>query len=323
MALPASGQISVSEILTELGLSSTEADTRFSSLHNGSLATINTANAAADRPDGNPPHAMSEWFSYDHSLSANSHYVELDGVNDYVGGGWSGEDDLVGRDWSVSCWVRNDETTNTNMVIWDFNETGFNEGNNDNRVFLSYSQNVNRLVLRVRSGGQNFDRQWALHSNNSSTGTGTNSSTKWTSSNRGNVNSYNFCHLVCTYDASQTNPSNAFKIYWNAQELTSQAAALSQGRNTFAAANVALGNAVSNTTAAGAAKIAMDEWAFYTDVLTSSEIETIYNSGTAESPESLHTNNLQEVVSFGASNATNTYGSAFGGSVQGGSTRAY
>lgn len=303
MALQSSGQISISDIKTELGNSS------------GSLTTLSVAAGKS------APHGMKEFYGY--SAYSNTHYASFDGVNDYAGGTWSGQTDLVNSDWSVSCWVRNNETSNTNMVLWDFNAAGFNAGNNNNRVFLTYSQNVNRLVLRVRSNAQNFDRQWALHSNNSATGTGTNSSVKWRSNNRGNVNSENFCHLVCTYDASQSNPSNAFKIYWNGTELTSQANALNQGRTAFTAANAVIANAVSNTTAAGAAKVDMDEWAFYSDVLTSSEASTLYNSGTIVSPHTLHTNNLQEVVQFGASGALNTYGNDFGGTVEGGSTGSY
>jgi len=303
MALQSSGQISINDIKTELGSSS------------GSLATLSTAAGKS------APHAISEFYGY--SSYSNTHYVSLDGVNDYVGGSWSGQTDLVNSDWSVSFWIKNNETTNTNMQIWDFNSTAFNSGNNNNRVFLSYSQNVNRLVLRVRSNAQNFDRQWALHSNNGATGTGTNSGVKWTSTNRGNVNSDGFCHIVCTYDASQTSPSNAFKIYWNGTELTSQANALNQGRTAFTAANCCIGNAISNTTAAGACKVDMDEWAFYTDILTSSEATTLYNSGTIVSPHTLLTNNLQEVVQFGASGDVNTYGSAFGGAVDGGSTGTY
>jgi len=326
MALPASGQISVSDILTELGLDSQNPDTNLQGLEQGDFGAINTNNAASDRPDEADPYAMSEWYSYDHNATApysNTHYVSLDGVNDYVGGSWSGLSDLVNNDWSISCWVQNNESSNTNMVLWDFNATTFNSGNNNDRVFLTYSVNLNRLVLRVRTNGTNFDRQWALHSNNPATGTGTNSAVKWTSSNQGNVNSYGFCHLVCTYDASQSTATDAMKIYWNGTELTTQATANNGTRTSFTTANVALGNAVSNTTAAGASNIDMDEWALYTDVLSSSEVTTLYNSGTIVSPHTLHTNNLQEVVQFGASNAVNRYGTAFGGSVVGGSTGTY
>lgn len=326
MALPASGEISVSDILTELGLDPANPDTNLQGLERGDFGAINTNNAASDRPDGNTPYAMSEWYSYDHNAApaySNTHYVTLDGVNDYVGGSWSGLSNLVTNDWSISCWIQNNESSGTNMTLWDFNSTAFGSGNNNNRVFLSYSTSLNRFVLRVRSNATNFDRQWALHSNNGATGTGTNSSVKWTSSNQGNVNSDGFCHLVATYDSSQTTGASAFKLYWNGTELTSQAVANSGTRTSFTAANVALGAGISNTTAAGTCNIGMDEWALYTDVLSSSEVSTLYNSGTIVSPHTLHTNNLQEVVQFGASNAVNRYGTAFGGSVVGGSTGTY
>ena len=48
----------------------TSAATSLTSLSNGTYATINTQNASADRPDGSAPHAMSEFFSYDHDKQA-------------------------------------------------------------------------------------------------------------------------------------------------------------------------------------------------------------------------------------------------------------
>jgi len=73
----------------------------------------------------------------------------------------------------------------------------------------------------------------------------------------------------------------------------------------------------------GNANVSIDEWAFYSDLLTASEISTLYNSGSIETPANLHTNNLQEVVSFGASNALNFYGSIYSGTINGGTTTAY
>ena len=322
MALPASGQISVSDILTELGADPAQPDANLQSIENGDFGTINTYNTAANRPNGSPPHSMSEWFSYDHNASINTHYVSLDGVNDYVGGNYNNFQALVNNDWSISCWVQNNESSGTNMTIWDFNSTAFESGNNNNRVFLSYSNNLNRFVLRVRSNAANFDRQWALHSNNGATGTGTSSGTKWTSSNRGNVNSNNFCHLVATYDASQSTGASAFKLYWNGTELTSQAAANNGTRTNFNVTNLALGAGISNTTAAGTCNIGMDEWALYQDVLTSSEVSTLYNSGNIANPNTLLSTNLHEVVSF-ADRDPDTLNGYFDATIQGGSTISY
>lgn len=327
MALPASGQISVSDILTELGADPANPDTNLRGLENGDFGAINTNNAAADRPNGSPPHSLSEWYSYDHNATppySNDYYYSGDGVNDYATGLWGGYQALVNNDWSISCWIRNNESTKINMTLWDFNSnTTINNGSNANRVFLQYVGSFNRLQARVRSNSANFDRSWALHDNSSATGV-SNSSTGWTSSQRGNVNSDNFCHLVVTYDASQSTGASAFKVYWNGTELTTQAAATNGTRTNFNSGRMMLGAAINNTTGTGNANVDIDEWALYKDILTSSEVSTLYNSGTIASPHTLHTNNLHEVVQFGASNAFNLYSTNITSpTISGGSTNSY
>jgi hypothetical protein len=72
MALTSSGQIKISEINTEFGRTSTTANSSLEDLSDGTVATINTGNASANRPDTNAPHAMSEFYSYDHDLVTNA-----------------------------------------------------------------------------------------------------------------------------------------------------------------------------------------------------------------------------------------------------------
>ena len=69
MTLTSSGQIKISEINTEFGRTSTTANSSLEDLSDGTVATINTLNASADRPDGAAPHAMSEFYSYNHSAA--------------------------------------------------------------------------------------------------------------------------------------------------------------------------------------------------------------------------------------------------------------
>ena len=57
------------DIRTELGDSGSIS---LKEASDGTIATINTANAAADRPDGSAPHAISEFYSYDHDLVTTS-----------------------------------------------------------------------------------------------------------------------------------------------------------------------------------------------------------------------------------------------------------
>jgi len=72
MTLTSSGQISISDINGEFGRSGTTANSSLEDLSDGTVATINTANASGDRPDGSAPHAMTEFYSYDHDLVTTS-----------------------------------------------------------------------------------------------------------------------------------------------------------------------------------------------------------------------------------------------------------
>ena len=82
MAVPGSGEISLARIYFELTAndyddfdpSDPDIDEDFLSLTNFSTGanppneTINTGNDSSNRPDGSAPHAMSEFYGYDHDL---------------------------------------------------------------------------------------------------------------------------------------------------------------------------------------------------------------------------------------------------------------
>ena len=70
MAIASSGAIKLNrDIGGELGVTAGAA-TALEDASSGTYSTINTNNDAADRPDGATPHAMSEFYSYDHSAAA-------------------------------------------------------------------------------------------------------------------------------------------------------------------------------------------------------------------------------------------------------------
>ena len=74
MAVPSSGSLSLFGIYKEL--TTNTYTTTYDGANNisirlasiGTYGTININNAAADRPNGSPPHAMSEFYNYDHDI---------------------------------------------------------------------------------------------------------------------------------------------------------------------------------------------------------------------------------------------------------------
>ena len=78
MAVPNSGQLSLNSIYNELDdndyaggtINSNVSLKNLSTGGNPPNETINTDNDAADRPNGSAPHAMSEFYSYDHDVTA-------------------------------------------------------------------------------------------------------------------------------------------------------------------------------------------------------------------------------------------------------------
>ena len=271
MALQSSGQISINDIKTELGNSS------------GSLATLSTAAGKS------APHAISEFYGY--ASYTNSHYYSNDGTNDYITGEKVSStpfDINTTQDLSFNFWVRIKSTSKNNETLWNFGSTN---ANGNARIFMQYIASSNRFLCRVRTNSVNFDRQFALHDNSSATGI-SNSSTGWTTSQRGNVGDDNFSMITLTYDASQSSASNAFKLYWNASELTTQAASNNGTRGSRRADYFRFCENIHTTASAGNANVDIDEFKVYTDILSSSEITTLYNSGVPTDSSQTHSSSL-------------------------------
>jgi hypothetical protein len=95
MAVPSSGTLSLARIRGELQSNNyslyTSAATSLGSSSNGTYGTINTYNSAANRPDGNQPHKMSEFYAYDHDYNPVDFSATLTtGVTTYYGNTFSG-----------------------------------------------------------------------------------------------------------------------------------------------------------------------------------------------------------------------------------------
>jgi len=253
MALQSSGQISINDIKTELGNSS---------------GSLNTLSVAAGK---SAPHAMSEFYGYSNA----KYYWDLS--NDIK---WDNASDYPVQSntesFTASLWIRPQwSASDLNLIIFDLTPSGTTS--TANRFFLQYDYGLNRFNAMYRSSATNFNAQWALHGNNSATGTGTNGTDYWTASNRGDVNSDNFVHLVLTYDASQTVASSAFKIYWNDRELTSAVVSNNGTRSNMSLNEITFCGNDHNT---GGSRIADYMYMHMWDkVISAADITLMYNSG--------------------------------------------
>lgn len=73
MAVPSSGALSLLGIKRELSddnysSSNSHSNISLKDCSDGSVDNINLNNASSDRPDGNAPHNMSEFYAYDHDF---------------------------------------------------------------------------------------------------------------------------------------------------------------------------------------------------------------------------------------------------------------
>ena len=187
--------------------------------------------------------------------------------------------------------------------------------NGNNRLFISYTANVNRIITRVRTNSSNFDRQFALHDN--STQTGLTTTTAWSANNRGNTNAAGWINLTVTYDASQTTAEAAFKLYWNGSECTSTAASSNGSRGSIAATNYKIGENIHSTNSGGNAFMDFDEIKVYNRIISSSAITSIYNSGVIADSSQTSSTNLVTEWTFEGSNA-NDSNSRYTSSITGG-----
>lgn len=261
MALPTSGQLSLSDIATELSVS----------LSNVSLRSMSST-AGFSQPD-----AVTEFYGYSAAPAPtpdSTKYWDFSTITHRLQWGdstppISGSSETI----SFSFWYKVGVSTKTNLLFVDLYPDGATT--NANRLFISYSSSVNRIITRYRSNSVNFDKQFPLHNSSSATGI-TSSTTGWCTAQRGNVNGDDFTHIVVTYDGSQSSASSAFKLYWNATEISTSAISNSGTRTNFDYSELTWNNDFDGDTGDPAG---MDGMRMYGKVLTQSEISDIYGQG--------------------------------------------
>jgi len=81
MTLQASGQIKMSEINVEVGLSASQADSSLVDAVTGGYPYPSINMSSPSYPDSNAPHQFSAWYSYDHDYSSAFILINLeDGI---------------------------------------------------------------------------------------------------------------------------------------------------------------------------------------------------------------------------------------------------
>jgi len=251
MAIPSSGTISLAGIRAELATNTYNASaTTTASLEDcsdGTVATINTGNASSDRPNGSAPHAMSEFYAYDHDLSTfnDNKSFDFDGTNDYLTRSPISGLETTG---SVSAWVKLDSMSANGFIFQIREEEGTN-----NQIILLWNNGSGVIRGNVKFAG----------------------TTNVVDSGSGLENDGNWHHVVLTWmSGSRTAANNITRIYIDGSQTDSDAIG-----NTWngTAGELVIGRNGIQSNAYFNGHI--NDYAIFSDALTSSEVSAIYNSG--------------------------------------------
>lgn len=210
---------------------------------------------------------------------ASFDFATFNGIEEEIAGTGSSPyiwTDSTTQDLSFSFWVRIDSTTKENQEFISLGDSTY-----DNLILIKYETSNNTLSYIMKWGGvATHSAKIQLHEAINASTTGVSSSaTGWTNSHR-NANSDGFVNVTITFDASSD--MAGVKFYWNGTEITRGIITSTSGvtKADWDAEVVGLANDVSASTNDDILKGALDEVKFYSSVLSSSDVSSIYNSGT-------------------------------------------
>ena len=314
MAVPGSGTLSLAGILAEITSNAYDAEaTDQASLQRCSVGADGTINEnSTEKPDGNAPHSMSEFYAYDHDAAAawtNNYAVSRSittgsGQAIYFDTPADSTSNFIQTDqFTINIWVKVgwSSSLNTSVFLWD-NAPPDHNGNFDNRIMLRYREDNNRLIFRMQNGSAggasgNYDLQseWLFHSNSgnyaaayAAAGLGT---TYWSASNRGNVNGDNF--TMITIVKTNSTAGSAVTLYWNGTScgtapITADTSAASLSMHDDDTRRWAIGSNVqayhasmSYSRAGNSAESVYNDFAVWEAALDSDNVASLYNEGTA------------------------------------------
>ena len=312
MVVPASGNS-----LSLLGIKREVEDNDYTSTENtytniglGELAInteINTLGLNAnEEPDDTAPHAMSEWYSYDHDATAP--FANAKAVSKTISTGSSNAITFTDTDdtfnftessaWTISFWVKAGWNSSLNTVI------NFIIGQKTNADYqltdmikIQYREDNNRIECRygnktTSTNAWYKNAAWLFHSNSgqyaagyAAAGLGT---TYWSASNRGYVNSDDYTMITIT--KSTTNSAGAMTLYWNANDAGAAPiqASVGSGSPAMSSTNDRLWSVGSNCVhgssndqikAGNGSATLYNDLTIWNKQLSDSEVTELYNSG--------------------------------------------
>ena len=256
MAVPDSGTaLSLAGIRAEIATNTYNASaTTTTSLQ--SIATETSINSnSASTPNSSAPHAMSEWYSYDHDAAASfadSISFDFDGANDYLTRSPISGLETTG---SVSAWVKLDSMSANGFIFQIREEEGTN-----NQIILLWNNASGVIRGNVKFAG----------------------TTNVVDSGSGLENDGNWHHVAFTWmSGSKSSALNVTKIYIDGSETDSDAIG-----NTWngTAGELVIGRNGIQSNAYFNGHI--NDVAIFDDALTSSEVSAIYNSGSPKDESS-------------------------------------
>jgi len=132
MPLLSSGQIKMSQINSELGRTSTSANSALKNLSTG--ATVSLNGSSTSKPNGTAPHSMSEWHGYNHSASSVSYSSRVMAYDEDL------SSNACNGETTTTIYYDDSTTWNGAETIWYTSNTGATEVNTGyySGVFESY-----------------------------------------------------------------------------------------------------------------------------------------------------------------------------------------
>jgi hypothetical protein len=305
MVIPSSGAISLAGIKNEVDEDDYTAGESYTNISLTGIVDETDLNAnSASAPNQSTPHAMSEWYGYDHDAAPS--FVNAKAVSKALQTGVNHNINLVDTDdtfnftgssaFTLSFWVKagwsSSLNTNIHFLIGQKQNASYQLSD---MIKVIYTESTNRIRLQYGNKTTSSDAwtkqgEWLFHANSGAYAAGYAAaglgSTYWSASNRGYVNSDNYTLITIT--KSTTNATSGMKLYWNANNAGAPPISYTSGSGSpaMSTTNNRSWSVGSNGISNGESKTGNNSETVYNDLtiwnkeLSASEVTELYNSGT-------------------------------------------